>query len=70
MQHKEIKLQQQVSRYLKYQYPNVDFLSDTVANLKLTETQQKRNKSIQCQNFKCPDLLILEPNSTYNGLFY
>lgn len=69
MQHREFTLQQQVSKYLKYQYPTVMFLSDTVANLKLTETQKKRNKSIQCQNFKCPDILILEPNEDYKGLF-
>lgn len=47
----------------------VFFLSDTVANLKLTKTQQGRNKEIQCQNFRCPDLLIFEPKNGYHGLF-
>lgn len=31
--------------------------------------QAKRNKAIQKQGFKCPDLLILEPRKGYAGLF-
>ena len=69
MKHPEYELQKAISKYLKYSYPRVFFLSDTVANLKLTKTQQGRNKAIQCQAFKCPDLLILEPKKGYSGLF-
>ena len=54
----EYDLQCQVSEYLRIQYPRVMFLSDTIASIKLTMPQQARNKKIQCQNFKCPDLLI------------
>jgi hypothetical protein len=69
MKHNEYNLQKQVCQYLNYQYPNVFFLSDTIANLKLSIPQQVRNNAIQKKNFHCPDLLILEPNNTYNGLF-
>lgn len=69
MKHPEFELQKAVSQYLKLQYPGVFFLSDTVANLKLTMFQKMRNKSIQCQSFKCPDLLIIEPRNGYHGLF-
>jgi len=45
------------------------YLSDTIASVKLTIPQQVRNKSIQKNGFKCPDLLILEPRHGYHGLF-
>ena len=66
---KEYELQVQVSTFLRYQYPRVKFLSDTVASLKLTKPQQLRNKKIQCSDFKCMDVLILEPVGKYCGLF-
>jgi hypothetical protein len=69
MKHQEYHLQKAVCQYLNYQYPNVFYLSDTVASLSLTPAQQKRNKAIQKSGFHCPDLLILEPNSVYKGLF-
>jgi hypothetical protein len=69
MKHQEYHLQKAVCQYLNYQYPNVFYLSDTVANLSLTPAQQNRNKAIQKNGFHCPDLLILEPNSVYKGLF-
>lgn len=69
MRHREFDLQKSVCQYLSLQYPDVVFLSDTVANLKLTHGQQQRNKSIQKSSFKCPDLLILEPRGGYSGLF-
>lgn len=69
MKHSEFELQKAVCRYLDMQYPNVLYISDTIANLKLTGPQQVRNKLIQKQGFKCPDLLILEPNKSHNGLF-
>ncbi len=69
MQHPEFILQRQISQYLSVAYPKVLFLSDTVAFLKLTAPQQIRNKQIQKQGFKTPDLLILEPKKEYSGLF-
>lgn len=65
----EFLLQKQICQYLKIQYPDVVFLSDTVASVKLTMPQQQRNKAIQKDGFKCPDLLILEPRGGYAGLF-
>ncbi len=65
----EYTLQKQVTQYLRLQYPDVFFLSDTVASVKLTIPQQVRNKAIQCPTFSCPDLLIFQPNENYNGLF-
>jgi hypothetical protein len=44
-------------------------MSDTIANLKLTKTQAIRNKKIQKNGFKCPDILILEPRNNFSGLF-
>jgi hypothetical protein len=69
MKHEEYELQKSVSRYLSYQYPDIEFFSDTIASLKLTINQAKRNKLIQKNGFKCPDLLILEPRKGYCGLF-
>ena len=51
------------------QYPNVLFMSDTVAQVKLTMPQAVRNKAIQKPNFKCPDLIIFEPRGGNTGLF-
>lgn len=69
IKHNEYQLQRQICEYLKFFYPDALFLSDTIANLKLTIPQAARNKAIQKDGFKCPDLLILEPNETYKGLF-
>ena len=69
MQHQEYILQKAVCKHLEKQYPEVLFLSDTIGNVKLNEAQAGRNKAIQKTDFKCPDLLILEPNKMYLGLF-
>ena len=68
MNHEEFKLQQNVCRYLETQYPNVLFYSDTIANVKLTIYQGARNKTIQKNGFKMPDLIILQPNYYHSGL--
>lgn len=65
----EYNLQVQICRYLVLQYPNVLFMSDTVAQVKLTMPQAVRNKAIQKPNFKCPDLIIFEPIGGNAGLF-
>ena len=69
MKHDEYELQRQISWYLHVQYYDVLFLSDTIANLKLTKMQAIRNKRIQKEGFKTPDLLILEPRNGFSGLF-
>lgn len=69
MKHEEFDLQVAISRYLSYQYPDVIFMSDTIASLKLTKMQASRNKKIQKNGFKTPDLLILEARNGFNGLF-
>ena len=65
----EFELQKAICRYISVQYPNVLFLSDTIASVKLTIPQANRNKQIQKKGFKCPDLLILETNKNYSGCF-
>lgn len=65
----EFKLQRRVVSYIKFKYPNTYFMSDTIASVKLRLEQAARNKSIQCPNFKCPDLIIFEPRKGYSGLF-
>jgi hypothetical protein len=65
----EYELQSAICRYLSYQFPDILFLSDTIASLKLTPAQANRNKKIQKFGFSCPDLLILEPRNGYSGLF-
>jgi hypothetical protein len=69
MKHEEYELQKSVARYLSYQYPEIDFLSDSIASVKLTERQAGRNKLVQKNGFKTPDLLVLEPRNGYCGLF-
>lgn len=68
MKHPEFELQKQIASYLELQYGEILFLSDTIANVKLTAIQGARNKSIQKDGFKCPDIIILDPNKKYNGL--
>ena len=69
MKHLEYDLQVAICRYISYQYQDVLFISDTIANLNLTPTQANRNKKIQKTAFSTPDLLILEPRNGFSGLF-
>lgn len=69
MQHPEYHLQKQVCKYLDLRFPFALYLSDTVASVKLTMAQAIRNKAIQKDGFKCPDLIILHPKGNYHGLF-
>ena len=65
----EFELQKAICQYLSLQYPNILFLSDTIASLRLTPQQQVRNSAIQKKGFHCPDLIILQPNKYFFGLF-
>ena len=69
MKHPEYQLQKAVCQYLELNHPKVLFMSDTIASVKLTKPQAGRNKAIQKNGFKCPDLLILEPIGRCHGLF-
>jgi len=65
----EFELQKQVCRWICVQYQNILFLSDTIASVKLSIPQQRRNSLIQKQSFKTPDLALFIPNQKYHGLF-
>lgn len=65
----EFELQKAICKWISIQYPNVLFLSDTIASVKLTIPQQVRNMQIQKKDFKTPDLLIFEPKGKYSALF-
>lgn len=69
MKHPEFNLQVECCKHLNAQYPKLLYYSDTVANLKLTVFQGARNKRIQKDGFKTPDMLILKPNYYHAGLF-
>lgn len=69
MKHEEFKLQQQVCKYLNLKHPHILFYSDTIASVKLTEFQAYRNKTIQKEGFKLPDLIIFYPSKEYKALF-
>ena len=68
MNFKEYNLQKRCCQWLELQHPNILFLSDTIGNVKLTTGQAVRNKAIQKNGFKCPDVIILQPNNRYHGL--
>jgi hypothetical protein len=65
----EFVLQTQICKWLKMQHPGVHFMSDTVANLELTDQQKGRNSKIQDSGFHCPDLMIYAVRGRYAGLF-
>lgn len=69
MKHPEYELQKQVCKWLSIQHRGVLFMSDTIASCKLTMGQAMRNKAIQKEGFKTPDLIIFHPNNFYHGLF-
>lgn len=68
-QQPEYILQKQVCEYLRYQHPHTLWMTDTIAAVRLTFPQQMRNKAVQKEMFKCPDLIIFKARGIYNGLF-
>jgi len=68
MKHEEYEMQVTICKYLSLKHPNVFFYSDTVAAIKLTAVQGKRNKNIQNSRIKTLDLNIDEPNNLFHGL--
>lgn len=65
----EYNLQKQVCTWLTVQYPEILFMTDTVAMVRLTMPQQSRNKAVQKHGFHCPDLIIFEKRGDYGALF-
>jgi hypothetical protein len=55
-----------VANYLKMQYPNVIFTSDS-SGIRLSIGNAKKMLALKSNN-KIPDLIILHPNQEYNGL--
>jgi hypothetical protein len=68
MKNEEYTLQKQICKYISVQYPMSLFIS-TGISLKLTMMQAVRNKAIQKDGFKCPDVIIFEPKGIYHALF-
>ena len=65
-QKKEERLQSQLARYIKLQYPNVVFTSES-SGLRVPMGLAVQMKG-QRSNHKLPDMIILESNEKYNGL--
>ncbi|MDQ1855741.1 hypothetical protein [Chryseobacterium sp. WLY505] len=65
----EFDLQKRVCAYLRVAHPDVLFMSDTIASLKLTKQQAVRNSQIQKPGFKTPDVIVFEPRGKFTGLF-
>lgn len=68
-QQPEFDLQKRVCAYLRVAHPDVLFMSDTIASLKLTKQQAVRNSQIQKPGFKTPDVIVFEPRENFTGLF-
>jgi len=69
MVHPEHLLQKQVCAYLRVKYPKVYFKSDTISNIRLTNPQKAREKSLQHNKYACPDLMIVKCCHGYGGMF-
>jgi hypothetical protein len=65
----EWALQVQICDYLRRAYPNVRFLSDVKAAVKLTIPQSVRLKKVQADDFACPDLMIFAARHGKHALF-
>jgi hypothetical protein len=64
---REESLQIAVSRYLKLQYTDVIFTSES-SGIKLTIGQAVKAKAMRSSACKLPDMIILEPRGEYHGL--
>lgn len=63
---KEESLQIAVSNYLKLQYPDVIFTSES-SGIRLTMGQAVKAKNMR-SNCKLPDLIVLEPRGIFKGM--
>lgn len=65
---KEESLQIAISRFIKLQYPNVIFTSES-SGIRLTMGQAVKAKK-QRSKHKLPDMIILQPNKEYHGICF
>jgi hypothetical protein len=65
---KEDVLQSQICEFIRYQYPNVVFISDA-SGLKLPIGQAVKFSKLKSEK-GVPDLIIMEPNNIYNGIAF
>jgi hypothetical protein len=65
----EYQIQKAFCRYVSTQYPKVLFRSDYMSHLFLKPQQGVRNKTIQKEGYKDPDMAIFEPKGEFHGLF-
>ena len=61
-------LREQITQYIKLQYPDVIYKVDLESDIKLNIMQGVRNKKLQCGR-GYPDLFIAEPRGNSCGLF-
>lgn len=64
----EEKLQTAISKYIKLQYPDVIFTAEK-SGLKLSIGQAVKAKNQRNPSRGLPDVLMLQPNKNYKGLF-
>src|SRR4030067_107548 len=64
---KEYHICKQVSKYLRFQYPQLIFHYD-LAGLNLSKSQAGMMKEIQGKR-GFPDLMVCQPSGIYSGLF-
>lgn len=62
----EYREHKQLADYIKMQYPNVIFTSDS-SGIRLTIGNAKKMLALK-SNHKIPDMIILHPNKYYKGL--
>lgn len=68
MKQEESRLSEQVSQFLKLQYPNLIYRFD-VSDLKLSMPQAMRNKKLQMKDRGYPDLFLAFPSKGFHGLY-
>ena len=64
----EENLQIAVCNYLRYQYPNVEFMCDLASGMKLTIGQAVKAQRMRSTK-GWPDMFISYPSGIYHGLF-
>jgi hypothetical protein len=66
MRKQEERIQSAIARYIRVQYPNVVFTSES-SGMRVSEGLRVRMKA-QRSKHKLPDLIILETNEKFSGL--
>ena len=58
-----------VARFLKIQYPNINYRFDVGADINLSIGQASKFKALQMNKRGYPDLFIAKPSKGYHGLY-